>query len=63
MRTIRTFTSFTRTVTVAYNSELNEYRVRLSESGKPQPDADYFTDDKQDAFQTARLMQMMGATH
>jgi hypothetical protein len=33
--------------------ENNEYRVKFYVNGVHQKDADYFTDDKQDAFNTA----------
>jgi hypothetical protein len=44
---------------IHWNSEFQEYRVRLYINGKPCPNADYFTDDKQDAENTA--IRMVGA--
>lgn len=45
-----------RIVNVRFNSEYNEYRCRLYTYGKAQPDADYFTNDLEDAKSTAKAM-------
>lgn len=37
-------------------ADLGEFRCRLYVHGEAFPDADYFTDDRQDAIQTARAM-------
>lgn len=37
-----------------YNSEFGEYQVKVFENGVYNPEADYFTDDKDDAFATAK---------
>lgn len=53
MRKIQTLTASNGTkVTTLYNSELEEYEVRVQGS----PDATYYTDGKQDALDTALLM-------
>jgi hypothetical protein len=41
---------------ITYNRNLNEYRVRLFIDNVYQAGADYFTDDKQDANDTADHM-------
>jgi hypothetical protein len=41
---------------VSKRNEWGEYRVKLYIDGKYQQNADYFTDDKGDAVQTARAM-------
>lgn len=46
----------TRMATIRYDSEVREWRVTLRVLGVPQPGATYYTDDKQDAYGTARLM-------
>lgn len=43
-------------VVVGYDAGLKEYRCRLNIDGKPYVPADAFTDDKEDAFGTARKM-------
>lgn len=43
-------------VVVGYDAGTGEYRCRLKIEGKPEPEADYFTNDKADAFGTAREM-------
>ena len=41
---------------IYYNSEYSEYKVLFfNEDGIKLPDSDYFTDDKQDALDTAQL--------
>jgi len=65
MRLIKTLKNGTHTVKVKYHSAWNEYRVQLDTAGKHIEAADYFTDDKQDALNTAqdmlkRTMYFMG---
>lgn len=51
-RTVKTLAPITIgdvTVIVQRSTELQEYRVRI----QGRPDADYFTDDRHDAIQTA----------
>lgn len=48
------------TVKISHNEEYNEYRVRLFVDGAYQAGADYFTDDKQDAKETAKHMKAFG---
>lgn len=43
-------------VVVGYSPEYKEYRYRLIIEGKPNVDADGFTEDKEDAFASARKM-------
>lgn len=43
-------------VVVGYDAPLREYRCRLIEEGRPQEPADYFTNDKTDALDTADKM-------
>lgn len=45
-----------RIVTVRRNAAYNEYRCRLYTYGNAQPEADYFTNDLDDAKGTARAM-------
>lgn len=42
---------------ISYNRYLNEYTVKLFIDGEHQKDADYFTDDQEDANGTAELMK------
>ena len=44
---------------IYFDSELEEYSVRLYINGKERQAAEYFTDDKQDAENTA--IRMIGA--
>ena len=44
-------------VKTVYNPDYQEYVDKLYVDGKYQPDADYFTDDKQDASDTAKAMK------
>jgi hypothetical protein len=44
------------TVKIYFNSEYREYVCRLFIDNKEQKDAAYFTDDKDDANDTAKLM-------
>lgn len=37
---------------VAYSTEWQEFRVRFNDK----PESDYFTDDKQDAYDTAKFV-------
>lgn len=46
----------TRQARVYRDVEFNEYRVKLYINGVWRADADYFTDDKADALQTANVM-------
>ena len=43
-------------VVVAQDDDTGEFRCRLVSNRKPQPAADYFTDDKDDARHTAWAM-------
>lgn len=43
-------------VTISWSSEWQDYRCRLNIDGTDQQGADYFTDDLQDAKQTAASM-------
>jgi hypothetical protein len=45
-----------RIVTVRKNAEFNEYRCRLFTYGRPRPEADYFTNELDDAKSTAGHM-------
>lgn len=45
-----------RIVVIRKDSETGEYRARLSTYGIDKPEADYFTDDLDDAKGTARAM-------
>lgn len=45
-----------RIVVIRKDSETGEYRARLYTYGTPKPDADYFTDDREDAKGTALAM-------
>lgn len=45
-----------RIVHVEYNDSFDEYRCRLFVYGESRPQADYFTDDRDDAIGTAKLM-------
>lgn len=45
-----------REVRIYYSYRLEEYRCRLIENGKANPEADYFTDDEDDAYNTAKKM-------
>lgn len=45
-----------RIVVIRKDSETDEYRARLYTYGTPKPDADYFTDDLDDAKRTAQHM-------
>jgi hypothetical protein len=58
MRQIANFTNpyAADLVTVSYESEFKEYSCRLFVNGIKQSDATYYTDDRQDAIQTAHAM-------
>lgn len=56
MRKIFEIVDRDRKVRVFWNASVSEYRVRLYENDILYPHADYFTDDKQDAIDTARAM-------
>jgi len=45
------------TTKITFNRDTEEYRVRLFIDGEYQAGADYFTDDKQDAKDTAKHME------
>ena len=64
-RTITTIASTTTShkVAVAYASDLAEYRCRITLSGKVCPDADYFTDDRAEAVQNAKIMLRHAEQH
>jgi hypothetical protein len=53
-----TFSEYTQLTAakVYWNSELEEYTVKLIIRNKYYPDADYFTNDKQDALASALAM-------
>ncbi len=48
-------------VVIAQDNETGEYRCRLVSNRVPQPAADYFTDDKDDARHTAWAMARAAA--
>jgi hypothetical protein len=52
-RKIQTFANNSKMASVYRNAEFDEYEVRFSTDGEDFPDADYFTNDKQDAIETA----------
>lgn len=56
LKRIHVETNGDRTVKVYRDSEWNEYRARLYESGKLYAPADYHTDDRTDAIETAKKM-------
>lgn len=56
MKKIHEITFGARTAKVYRDSNWNEYRVRLYARGRLDEAADYFTDDKQDAIDTAAAM-------
>lgn len=43
-------------VRVAYDPETDEYVAQLVRDGRRVPDADYYTDDREDAIATATAM-------
>lgn len=43
------------TAKITFNREYNEYKVKFYRDGKYLPDADYFTNDKEDARGTAKM--------
>ena len=55
-RIVQRFQHGRATCTVRYSSDWQEYTVLLSVDGVDQPEADYCTDDKTDALQTAQAM-------
>lgn len=55
-RTIATKTAGRAVVRVTYCNDWQEYRARLTLDGITNEAADYFTDDKADALQTAQIM-------
>lgn len=56
MKKIHEITFGARTAKVYRDSNWNEYRVRLYARGRLDEATDYFTDDKQDAIDTAAAM-------
>lgn len=55
-RKIATVTRPRVEVVVAYDASVREYRCRIVADKTQNPDADYFTNDKDDALATAKLM-------
>lgn len=55
-RKITAYTNHNRTAVVYWNSEFEEYSVTLKIDGKIYKPAEYFTNDKTDALQTAQAM-------
>lgn len=55
-RKIAEFKHAGNTVKVSYNPEFKEYRARIYHGGIANENADYFSDDKADALQTAQTM-------
>jgi hypothetical protein len=49
-------------VVIAQDTETGEFRCRLVSNRIPQPTADYYTDDKDDARHTAWAMARHAAT-
>lgn len=45
-----------RIVNVRYNAQYDEFRCRLCVYGQAEPEADYFTNDLEDAKSTAEAM-------
>lgn len=73
MRTVHTIENGERKAVVQWSALAHEYRVRLWIAGVCDPQADYFTDDREDAIGTAeelardpvavhRLASQIGAT-
>ena len=56
MRLIKTITNKTDIAKVYYSSEWIEYQVKAWQAGQRFAAGDYFTDDKEDALGTAKLM-------
>lgn len=56
MKTVGTFQNGKRSVKVKFNRDYEEYVAELTVEGKRLPDADYFTNDKDDAIGTAKQM-------
>lgn len=56
MRKIYKETFENRAVTVYWNSDFSEYQCKLSVNGVRKPDATYFTNDEDDAIDTAATM-------
>ena len=52
-RKIETYEKDGKVAKVYRNADFDEYEVRFSVKGEDLPDADYFTNDKQDAIDTA----------
>jgi hypothetical protein len=60
MRLIETITEGKNVVKVYYEYHLLEYCVKLYVAGKYRKNADSFTDDRDDALSTARVMAKEG---
>lgn len=60
MRKIHIATNGDQTAKVYYDSEWQEYRVRLYLDDTLEATADYFTSDKKDALDTAKAMVSHG---
>ena len=58
-RTISKHMAHAHVVMVTYESDLREYRARIDRD----PKSDYFTDDKQDALDTASAMLTHACKH
>ena len=56
MRKIKSFHAGEIDITVEFDSVYQEYVVRLFNNGAENRDAKYYTDDKEDAIGTARLI-------
>ena len=56
MRLIESFPTNKGSIKVYFNFGNDEYVVRVIRDGRPYGEADYFTDDKDDALATARVM-------
>lgn len=50
-----------RSAKAFFDSELQEFVVKLYLKDTWQPEADYFTDDKADAIETCKVMALVGA--
>ena len=56
MRKIKTFSEKDVSVSIYWNAEYEEFCCKLFDCGVHIKNADYFTDDKDDAMPTAQLM-------
>ena len=55
-RRVATFNRPSIKTKVFWNSDIEEFQVRLYVGGKLDEESDYFTTDKQDAIDTAEIM-------